>query len=64
MLSVLEINRDASATLTVTEDGMQALLSIEPAQGNGNPITRESIKTLLTEIAFGAGVHKPASRRR
>lgn len=55
-LSLCETKRDASATVVVSEDRMQVLLTIEPPMGNGLPANLEQIQALLNEAGVRAGV--------
>lgn len=46
---------DASLLVTISSDGMEALLDIVPAQGNGAPVSRSAILAALAENGIGEG---------
>jgi len=46
---------DASFTLSVSSDGLEAILDMQPAQG-GNPVRKEGIYAALAEHGIGQGI--------
>lgn len=60
ILSVHEVNRDASATVTVSEDKMQALITIDPPLGSGKPIALGQVQALLGQAGVLAGIQNKA----
>ncbi|MGC9327049.1 MAG: flagellar assembly protein A, partial [Candidatus Hinthialibacter sp.] len=63
VLSVFEQNRDAGATVAIRENGMQALISIEPPMGNGKPLTYDQAAALLQEAGVREGIQTKAIQR-
>ncbi|MBN2328854.1 MAG: DUF342 domain-containing protein [Candidatus Omnitrophica bacterium] len=63
VLSVFEQRRDASATVAIREDGMQALISIEPPMGSGKPLAYDQAAFLLHEAGVRAGIQAKAIER-
>lgn len=50
---------DASCSIVISPDGLEAFLDIEPAEG-GNPLTKSAVLDALAEMGIGQGLLHPA----
>ncbi len=55
-IHVMPINRNAVCEVTVSEDEMSAMISIEPPMGKGSPLSYRDVRSLLAEHQVCAGI--------
>ena len=62
-LIVEEEHRDAQCTLGISDDSQYAWINIEPAMGNGRPLTYRAIMNSLSEKGVCAGIDESAIKQ-